>query len=463
MHDREALHIEKTSKKVALIISSLSAFLTPFMVSSMNIVLPSIAKDFEMNAMQMSWVVTSYILSASIFLVPFGRLSDIKGRKKIFIIGICIFTVVTFLISVIPLNSMLLIFLRFVQGFGSAMIFGTGMTIIVSVFPPHERGRVLGFNVASVYLGLAVGPFIGGLMTQHFTWRSIFVLTALIGVLVTVITAFKLKGEWADARGEKFDVKGSVIYGISLVCLMLGFSKLPKPWAFILAAAGIIFFVIFVLVENRTEHPVLNFNIFKKNKVYTLATSSALINYSATFGVGFLMSLYLQNVRGMTPLYAGTVMLVQPAIQTIFSPVAGRFADKKDPQTIASFGMGLTSAGLFLLIFINQNTGLLYIMASLAILGFGFAFFSSPNTTAAMNSAEKRYYGVASSILGTMRLLGQMLSMGISMIVFSLIIGNARITNENTLMFMKSMKIIYIIFALLCFAGIFLKQRAAGT
>jgi EmrB/QacA subfamily drug resistance transporter len=451
------MHENTTSKTTALIVSAMSAFLTPFMVSSINILLPSIARDFGMNAMLMSWVVTSYILASAVFLVPFGRLSDIIGRKKIFFTGLCIFTMATFSISVIPAHTMLLIFLRTVQGFGSAMIFGTGMTIIVSVFPPSERGRVLGINVACVYLGLAVGPFIGGAMTQHFTWRSIFILTALIGIILIILVALKLKGEWAEARGEKFDIAGSVVYGLSLVCLMYGFSRLPRPWAFMLIAAGIGLFIVLVLLENRTEHPVLNFSVFRKNKIYTLATSSALINYSATFAVGFLMSLYLQTVKRMTPLEAGTVMLIQPALQTMFSPFAGRLADRKDPQTIASAGMGLTSAGLFMLIFTGRDTGLAYIMTCLSILGLGFAFFSSPNTTAAMNAAEKKYYGVASSLLATMRLLGQMLSMGISMIVFSVIIGSGRITYENASLFLRSVKIIFIIFAIMCFIGIFLK------
>jgi len=446
-----------TSKTTALTVSAMSAFLTPFMVSSMNIVLPSIAGEFRMNAMLMSWVITSYILASAVFLVPFGRLSDIIGRKKIFFIGLCIFTASTFIIGLIPAVSPLLIFLRSVQGFGSAMIFGTGMTIIVSVFPPSERGRVLGINVACVYLGLAVGPFIGGLMTQHFTWRSIFILTAVIGVVLIMLVALKLKGEWADARGEKFDIKGSVVYGLSLVCLMYGFSKLPAVWAFLLTAAGAGLFILLVFLERRTEHPVLNFSLFRKNRVYSLATSSALINYSSTFAVGFLMSLYLQTVRGMSPLQAGTVMLIQPALQTVFSPFAGRLSDRIEPQSIASTGMGLTSLGLFMLIFTGRETGLIYIMTCLAVLGTGFAFFSSPNTTAAMNAAEKKYYGVASSLLATMRLLGQMLSMGISMIVFSFIIGSGRITPDNAELFLKCLKIIFIIFAVFCFVGIFLK------
>ncbi|HOP64791.1 MAG TPA: MFS transporter [Spirochaetota bacterium] len=448
-------------KKVALIISAISAFLTPFMGSAINIVLPSIGKDFNLNAVEMGWVVTSYILSSAIFLVPFGRLSDIMGRKKIFYAGILLFTLFTLLIAVIPANSTLLITIRFIQGIGSAMIFGTGMTIIVSVYPPAERGRALGINVASVYLGLAVGPFLGGFFTQHFTWRSVFIATALIGLFLIIYIPLKLKGEWADARGEKFDISGSIIYGISLVSLMFGFSKLPTWTGFILITSGVLLFIIFAFYESRIEHPVLNFSIFRSSKTYTLATTSALINYSATFGVGFLMSLYLQNVKNLSPFQAGTVMLAQPVIQTFFSPIAGKLADRKEPQSIASAGMGITAIGLTMLTFIGRDTGIPFIAATLAVLGFGFAFFSSPNTTAAMNSADKRYYGVASSILGTMRLLGQMFSMGISMIVFTIIMKDAKITKTNSELFLKSTMIIFIIFAVLCFAGIFLKTRGA--
>jgi len=453
------MHAEHSLKRTALIASAMSAFLPPFMISSTNIVLPSIGKDFNMNAVQVGWVVTSYILSSAVFLVPFGRLSDILGRRRIFIYGLSVFTLFTLLIGLTPASSTLLITLRFLQGFGSAMIFSTGMTIIVSVYPPDQRGRVLGINVACVYLGLAVGPFIGGVLTEHFTWRSVFLSTAIIGVFLTVFTSLKLKGEWADAKGEKFDFTGSLIYGVSLVTLMMGFTRIPQVTGFALAAAGVTMFIIFAFYELRIEHPVLNFNIFRSNRIYTLATTSALINYSATFGVGFLVSLYLQTVKGLTPLQAGTVMLAQPVIQTVFSPVAGKLADSKNPQSIASTGMGITALGLAMLTFVQTDTGLAYIIATLSVLGFGFAFFSSPNTTAAMNSAEKRYYGVASSVLGTMRLLGQMFSMGISMIVFTVIMRDAKIIPENSGLFMQSAKIIFIVFAVLCFAGIFLKTR----
>jgi EmrB/QacA subfamily drug resistance transporter len=453
------MYAEHSLKRTALIASAMSAFLPPFMISSTNIVLPSIGKDFNMNAVQIGWVVTSYILSSAVFLVPFGRLSDILGRRRIFIYGLSVFTLFTLLIGLTPASSTLLITLRFLQGFGSAMIFSTGMTIIVSVYPPDQRGKVLGINVACVYLGLAVGPFIGGVLTEHFTWRSVFLSTAIIGVFLAVFTSLKLKGEWADAKGEKFDFTGSLIYGISLVTLMMGFTRIPQITGFILVSAGVTMFIIFAVYELRIEHPVLNFNIFRSNRIYTLATTSALINYSATFGVGFLVSLYLQTVKGLTPLQAGTVMLAQPVIQTIFSPVAGKLADRKNPQSIASTGMGITALGLAMLTFVQTDTGLAYIIATLSVLGFGFAFFSSPNTTAAMNSAEKRYYGVASSVLGTMRLLGQMFSMGISMIVFTVIMRDAKIIPENSGLFMQSAKIIFIVFAVLCFGGIFLKTR----
>ncbi len=447
----------KSLQRVALIAAIISGFITPFMVSSTNIVLPAMARDFELNAVETGWVVTSYILSSAIFLVPFGRLSDIVGRKKIFTIGIFLFSIFTLAIASIPTNSSILLTLRFLQGMGSAMIFGTGMTIIISVFPPEERGKVLGINVSSVYLGLAIGPFAGGILSQHFTWRSIFFITAILSFMLTVFVFSKINGEWADAKGEDFDFIGSILYGISLLALMRGFSMIPNLFGFFLIVTGIILFVAFALYELRQTHPVLNFKIFRDNLTYSLATTSALINYSATFGVSFLLSLYLQTVKAMSPLQAGTIMLIQPIFQTILSPFTGRLADKREPQSIASFGMALTAFGLFLFIFLNRDTSIAFIIATLALLGTGFAFFSSPNTTAAMNSVEKKYYGVASSFLGTMRLLGQMFSMAIAMTVFSLIMHQKKISPEYSDLFLKSSKTIFIIFAILCFFGVFLK------
>jgi EmrB/QacA subfamily drug resistance transporter len=334
------------------------------MGSSVNIALPSIGKEFAMDAVLLSWVATSFLLAAAMFLVPSGRIADIHGRKRIFTYGILIYTVSS-LLSAISTSAIILISYRVLQGIGGAMIFGTAVAILTSVFPPGERGKALGINVAAVYLGLSLGPFLGGFLTQHFGWRSIFLANVPLGLIIIVIIFWKLKGEWAEAKGEKFDFTGSIIYSLTLVAIMYGFSLLPamsSAWLILIGVLGISAFVVW---ELRVESPVLNINLFRNNTVFAFSNLAALINYSATFAVTFLLSLYLQYINGLSPQNAGLILISQPVVMAIFSPFAGRLSDRIEPRIVASIGMALASVGLFLFTFLNEKTSLEFIIASL--------------------------------------------------------------------------------------------------
>lgn len=446
---------KSASKISALIVAASSSFLTPFTISSVNIALPSIQREFQINAILLSWIATSYILSAAVFLLPFGKLGDIYGRKKIFLYGIIIFTFSSFL-APFSNSAWMLISARILQGLGSAMVFATGIAIISSVFPPEERGKALGITVAAVYSGLSCGPFFGGLLTQNFTWRSIFAVNVPLGIIIILLILFKLKGEWADAKGEKFDVKGSVIYALSLIAIMCGVTLLPGLTGFILIITGLLGLFLFYKVEKSIRFPVFDVNLFGANRVFAFSCFAALINYSATFSVTFLTSLFLQYIKGLSPQDAGMVLISQPVMMTIFSPVAGKLSDRIEPRIIASAGMAITASGLVILSMIQEDAGLSTIVACLMLLGFGFALFSSPNMNAIMGSVERRFYGIASGSVGTMRLLGQMVSMGIVTLIFAILIGPVQITNEYHPVFVKSFRAALVIFSILCTGGIFL-------
>jgi EmrB/QacA subfamily drug resistance transporter len=451
----EISELEKTaSKRVVLLVTTLSSFLTPFMGSSVNIAIPTIGKHFGMNAVLLGWVATSYILAAAIFLVPLGRIGDIYGRKKIFTLGILL-DAVSCLVLACSNSAWLLITFRVFQGIGGAMIFGTGVAILTSVFPVGERGKALGINVATVYLGLSLGPIVGGFLTHHLGWRSIFLANLPMVAVVIVLIFWKMKGEWAEARGEGIDVVGSFLYMAGVVSLMCGVSFLPGRAGMGLILAGIVGLLVFFKWEAKAPSPVLNVNLFRRNMVFTFSNLAALINYSATFAVGFLLSLYLQYIKHLSPEGAGAILLSQPVIQAIFSPFAGRLSDRVDPRLVTSAGMVFTVAGLLMLSFLGEGTSRVYIVASMMILGFSFALFSSPNTNAIMSSVEKKFYGVAAATMGTMRLMGQMLSMGIAMLIFSLILGRVQITPENHPQFLTSMKTAFVVFSIFCFWGIF--------
>ncbi|MDY9924722.1 MFS transporter [Methanosarcina sp.] len=441
-------------KRVVLLIAILSGFITPFDGSAVNIALPTIGAEFHMNAIDLSWVATAYLLSSAVFLVPFGKIADIYGRKKVFLYGIAIFSLASLLMTMVTSTEML-IGIRIFQGLGSAMIFGTGVAILTSVFPPGERGKVLGIYITAVYLGLSLGPFLGGMMTHYLGWRSIFFVNVPIGIMAVLLILWKLKGDWLECKGEKFDLTGSVIYSVAIVALMYGFSILPDVKGAVLIAAGIVGMIVFALYEMRVPFPVLDIRLLTKNRVFALSNLSALINYSATFAVTFLLSLDLQYTKGFTPGHAGMILVAQPVVQAMISPIAGRLSDRIEPRIVASAGMAITSFGLFLLIFLTDETPIWYLVIILFILGAGFGLFSSPNTNAIMSSVDRKFYGVASGMNGTMRLVGQMLSMGIAMMIFAVVIGPVEITPEYYPQFISSLHYAFILFTIFCIIGVF--------
>jgi EmrB/QacA subfamily drug resistance transporter len=466
-NNMEQIPKPQASKLATQIVASLTSFMTPLMLSSVSIALPSIGKEFQVDAVLLTWVPTSYMLAAAMFLVPLGRLADIHGMKKVFTYGMWVYLVSSVLMVYTP-SAVALIALRGVQGIGVAMIFGTSMAILTSVFPLKERGKALGVNVGFTYVALSVGPLFGGFMTEHLGWRSIFWVVVALAAITLVVVYWKLKGEWAPARGRKFDVTGAVVYSLALLVLMTGVSMLPQPTGFALIAVGTVALAAFVLIELRKDSPVLDVRLFKGNRSFAFSNLASLINYSAVFAVTFLISLYLQYNRGFSPEHAGLLMIVQPVFQAACSPFAGRLSDKIEPRIVATAGMGLCVVGLTLFTFIGQDTSLWYLAVALGFLGIGFGLFSSPNSNAIVSSVDKKVIGVAAAISNTMRVMGQMFSMGITMLVFAIIIGRVQITAEYFGPFLNSLHLLFGIFTLLCVAGMFCslsrgKVRQPGT
>ena len=441
-------------KRIVLFITCMASFITPFLGSSVNIALPSINADFAVpDQALLGWVVTGFLLSAAVFVVPFGRIADIFGRKKIFVTGLLIIVISSLLCS-ISNSIFMLIASRAVEGFGSAMIFGTSIAILTSVFPANERGKVLGVNVAIVYLGLSTGPFLGGIITQYAGWRSIYTGVMIYSLLIALMALKMVKGEWRCAETEKFDFVGTVLYGAMLSTLIYGLSLIPDMAGLYLLLIAVVMAAVFLNWELKNRNPILKIGVFRGNTVFLFSNLAALINYSATFAVAFLLSLYLQYMKGYGPQTAGLILVAQPIVQAIFSPLAGRLSDKVEPRIVASTGMGLCVAGLTLFAFLTPETPLALIVSSLMFLGLGFALFSSPNTNAIMSSVDRCDYGVASGMVSTMRLIGQMMSLGIAMLTFSVIMGHVEIAPGQLGGLMTSIKVAFGIFAGLCVIGV---------
>ena len=447
-----------TYEKTVLLIVTATSFVTPFMGSSLNIAIPSIGSEFSVSATVLSWVATAYILATATCLLPAGRFADIKGRSRIYTAGIFLFSMATLLCGIAS-SAAWLIFFRIVQGVGAAFIFSTGMAILAAAYPPESRGRALGYSTASTYVGLSAGPVVGGLISFHYGWRIIFGFSALLGFLVFFVAYRFLKREECP-DGEWFDTVGCCLYMAGLVSSLYGFSFLLDGWMpRLMLAAGIFLLVVFFRYESLHTSPLVDIHLFTGNVAFAFSNLAAMINYSATFAIGFLASLHLQVVMGLDARDAGWVMLSQPALMAAFSPFAGRLSDRVEPRIVASTGMAMTTIGLFFFIFVNRATTLSVIMAELALIGLGFAFFSSPNNNAIMGSVAKEKYGTAASSLATMRMVGQAVSMSIVALIMAMNGGRQAIGAESAAMLLASTRNVLIVFTALSVAGIYFSLK----
>jgi len=334
-------------------------------------------------------------------------------------------------------------------------MFTTSLALVMSIYPKEKRGRAVGFVTATVYIGLALGPSLGGILTQYLGWRSLFYINILPALVIIFILLRYLKGEWAEAKGEKFDLAGAIVYALGIFGLIYGLSNLPDYYAFVLTLAGIALLIAFVRIQIKVNQPLIKIALLVRNRIFAFSNLAAFINYAATFGVGFLLSLYLQYSQGLRPKDAGLVLVAQPLVMALVSPFAGRLSDKFDPRILSSTGMAVSTFGLILISFVNQQTSITFIVVSLLILGLGFALFSSPNTNAVMSSVEKKELGIASATLSTMRLLGQMMSMVIVMLAINFFIGKVKLSVAVLPQLLTSIKVSLYIFSVLCIVGVF--------
>lgn len=426
-----------------------------FLISSINIALPAIEKSFDLNAIALSWVITAFLVATGIFLLPVGKWGDISGNVRLFKIGLVVFTLASFLCAVSP-SGLWLIVARFVQGVGAAFTNTTGQAILVAGFPARNRGQVLGISVASVYAGLATGPFLGGFLTQSLGWHSLFYVASVLGVLSTIIAFVFLEKDAAISKGEKkINLRGTLIFMLGLVALVYGSSHIPSAYGWGLMSFGIAMLVMFWIIESRLTNPMFETRLFTHNKLFSFSNLAALINYTATSAIVFFLSLYLQKIQGLLPRDAGAVIIAQPVMMALFSPLVGRLSDKIQPRYFATLGMAMCSAGLFAMSFFTSATPLWIIILVLVWEGLGFAFFSSPNMSTIMGSVDKSRYGQASGIASSMRIFGQIVGMTIVTFFFAFHFGSDAVTEVNDDIFLTAMKWGFVTFALISVVGIY--------
>ena len=455
--------LQRKERKTVLRAAVLTSFLTTFMGSALNLSIPNLEAAFGAGAARIGWVVTIYTLTVAALSVPLGKAADRKGRRQVFLTGIAGFAVATLLCAV-SVHIWMLLLLRATQGVFAAMIFSTNNAILIGTWPESQRGRVLGYSTAATYVGLSLGPVIGGFLNHYLNWRALFLLTAAFSAAVFFIAVRGIPKKAEESEPLRFDGWGNLLYAASIAVSLYGLTNLSVlRYGWLILLLGICLGVVFVFVEHRQQEPVIRVSMFTEDAAFTLSNLAALLNYGATFAISYLMSIYLQMVMGFSSQTAGLILIVQPVMQAAFSPMMGRLSDRIAPYKLASIGMGFCTAGLAMFCCVGLATPLWFVILALLLSGFGFALFSSPNTNAVMACVAKEDYSIANSILATMRTIGHTSSMAVVTIVVGMRLGNAALDAAAPEDLVSTMHTAFLVFVGLCALGGLMSLKRGKT
>ncbi len=446
-------------QRAVLGVTVITAFLTSFSSSSMELSIPHMETEFHVNAALVGWVLSAYILTTAAMSVPFGKIADVKGRRKVLLTGVAGFAASS-VICAAAISFPMLLLGRVLQGFFASMLFATNNAILVSVFPQSMRGRVLGISISFTYIGLSAGPVIGGFLNHYIGWRSIFVISTILAVIALLLGLKNTPKLPVDEMHNKPDIFGNVLFIAAIVVTLYGLTNLSVfRFGWIILAAGVALGVLFIFVERKAEAPVVRISMFSKSRMFTFSNLAALLNYGATYAISYLMSIYLQVVQGYDSQIAGLIMVCMPAVQAVFTPLMGRLSDRISPNKLASTGMGICVLSLLGMTTIGISTPIPLIMIMLGCAGFSFALFSSPNTNAVLSSVGKEDYASANAILSTMRTVGQTMSMAVVTIIVGVVLGNVALEHAAPEALVKTMRSAFIVFVVLCAIGIYLSLK----
>ncbi|NNL99674.1 MAG: MFS transporter [Gammaproteobacteria bacterium] len=418
------------ARTTALAIIAIGSLLNPLMLSSVNVAVPDIGHELQADAVMLSWIPTAFMLASAACLLPFGKLADMYGRKLIYLGGMVLLTVGALAAAVAPTMEVLLA-ARVVQGVSSAMVFGTGTAILAGIFPARRLGSALGIYASAVYIGLTGGPWYGGLVTEALGWRMVFMLQVPVSLLVVVVTALVLRGEWKMEPRPRFDWQGALIFGAWASALVIGLSWLPSWRGAALSAGSVLLLTWFVRDQIGKEHPLVRLRALRANHVFSYSMLAAFFMYGANFPIVFLLSLYLQYIGGLNPGQAGALLIVQALMMAVMAPLAGRLADRFEARVLTTVGCIVVAGGFLWLTQLGHGSAQWVVVVGQLLVGTGFGFFSTPNTTAAMSAVKSGNLGVASALVNLARTIGNLIGMGIVMLIFALTIGRTQILPEE--------------------------------
>lgn len=409
-------------QKTALFVAMVTSFMAPFMSAALNLSVTDISTQFNAPVGISTWVVNAYTLSTAAFSACMGSLADLRGRRKMILVGCIAFAATSALCALSP-SIYLLVAFRFLTGISAAVVLAANVPLMLLYFTPQVKGRMLGISVSAVFVGLALGPTLGGVLNDTLGWRAIFVLGIVLSMLAFAF-CLRLKDDSKEASAS-FDHRGNTLYVIAIMLLMLGLTELTtQQWGPLVLCAGVLALVVFVLFEWRCERPMLHVRLFTKSRAYGFSNLATMLNFAAVFAVSYTMAIYLQNVKGLDAAVAGLILIAQPLAQVVLAPVSGRLSDRFAPAAIATVGVALCTCSLGMLLTLNADTPLWFIVTALVVLGIGLGAFSAPNNNAILSCVDHSHYSEANATVSTMRGIGQTASLAFASLMLSSSLGS---------------------------------------
>ncbi|UZE96337.1 MFS transporter [Alkalimarinus alittae] len=431
---------------------ALTQFAMPFMFSGVGITLPLMGVELHASAVALGLIETGYLGAVTAFLLPVGRLADATDKKTLFKVGLLGYGLLTLSIGFAS-SPALIITLRIIQGVFGAMVMATGMALITEVVAKENLGKAMGLSIGAIYAGLAAGPFIGGIITSSFGWRWVYFMTGVVLLLSFLLTHTLMNSQWKRPQ-MKVDWLGSAAVIAIIICLIAGSAILDEThWGGVLLVVGLISIPVFFWIEKRVDQPLLRFDRLRSNAVLSNALLSQLLMYSGSFGMTFLYSLYLQEVKALSPQEAGQILVIGPVLMAITAPLFGRLADRVQPTKITLAGIISTAISLMMATQVGADTSLVYICTTIILQGLGFAMFSSPNMTMIMSSVAAEHYSMASALASKTRYLGMVISMVIITLLMSSLIGVGTI-RASLDRYLSVMQYSFVAFSVLSLVGV---------
>ncbi len=417
-----------------LISVGVGTFMSALDGSVANIILPVVSQDFHTDVATIEWVVTIYLLVVSGLLLSFGRLGDLRGQKSIYVWGFVVFVGGSAL-SGLASNEYALIGFRALQAIGAAMLFSNSPAILTKNFPAEQRGQALGIQAMMTYLGLTVGPSLGGWLATQFTWRAVFYINVPVGLLALLLSLRYIPRDTPSERAERFDLLGAGMFMVGLVVLLLALNQggewgWTSPVILSLILIAVVILAAFVVVESRVQYPMLDLWLFQK-RLFSASVGSAVLIYIGLYSVIFLLPFYLVEGRGFTSAQAGLILTAQPLIMAIAAPLSGTLSDRIGSRLPCTLGMAILAAGLYLLSRLGPASSTVDIVVALAIVGLGIGMFGSPNNSALMGAAPRKRQGIAAGVLATARNFGMVLGVGLAGAVFTTVQAQAQASGST--------------------------------